>query len=78
MSGIIGSAGSRSGVIGTEINPSQPSFYASTGNQVDVLGAAAQLNPVVWPSTRWNNGGHYDIGKSKMICHPCLKLKEKE
>ena len=25
-----------------------------------------------------NNGGHYDIGKSKMICYPCLKLKEKE
>ena len=25
-----------------------------------------------------NDGGHHDVGKSKMICYPCLKKKEKE
>ena len=37
-------------------------------------------NTLFWLGSYYydNNGGHYDIGKSKMICNPCLKLKEKE
>ena len=37
-------------------------------------------NTLFWLGSYYydNNGGHCDIGKSTMICHPCLKLKEKE
>ena len=37
-------------------------------------------NTLFWLGSYYydNNGGHYDVGKSTMICYPCLKKKEKE